>query len=496
MITTKTPNNEDDRTRVLLADAPDIQELTRAGNAQTHGRMDHLSKSGEDLAPTEVHPGFDETERIQYRNEPTSQPKPFLQIGAILKDRFVLEEIIGSGGMGMVFKALDLRKKEAKDKDPYVALKVLSQEFRDNPLSLIALQRETKRAQTLSHPNIINVFDFDRDGPHVFMSMEYLKGRPLTELIRALPKTGMPFKKAWPIIQGMAEALAYAHKKNIVHSDFKPGNVFIDENNEVKVLDFGIACAAGRAETSAETTIFNARALGALTPAYASLEMLENQIPDPRDDIYALGCVVYELLTGKHPFGKLSAEKALELDLQPKSIPSLNGRQWRGLRHALALRRNDRAATVDQFIKDLQSRSPVFYWAWGAGFIIIIAAGLNIYSNFIPAPPPQAEFKLTPEKKAKVNNLLEVAAIHFDVGYLTAPSGSNALWAYQEVLKIDPYNAQAIKGMQKIADNLEQKAWEAYERGDRSESLKNVLEGLEAVPTHKGLLEFKRRLEN
>ena len=496
MIALETSTHRNDRTQAVPENAPDGQDQTILKDIQPIDRMGNPPGSDDYLAPAEIDPTSDETERTRYRDESTSQRNPALQVGAILKDRFVLEEIIGSGGMGVVFKALDLRKKEVKDKDPYVALKVLNQEFRDNPLSLIALQRETKRAQTLSHPNIINVFDFDRDGPHVFMSMEYLKGRPLTELIRALPKTGMPFKKAWPIIQGMAEALAYAHKKNIVHSDFKPGNVFIDENNEVKVLDFGIACAAGRAETSAETTIFNARALGALTPAYASLEMLENQIPDPRDDIYALGCVVYELLTGKHPFGKLSAEKALELDLQPKSIPSLNGRQWRGLRHALALRRNDRAATVDEFIKDLQSRSPVFYGAWGAGFIIIIAAGLNIYSNFIPAPPPQAEFKLTPEQKAKVNNLLEVAAIHFDVGYLTAPSGSNALWAYQEVLKIDPYNALAIKGMQKIADNLEQKAWDAYERGDRSESLKNVLEGLEAVPTHKGLLELKRRLEN
>ncbi len=420
-----------------------------------------------------------------------------LQIGMVLKDRFVLEEVIGGGGMGTVFKALDLRKSEARDREPYVALKVLNPEFRDNPIALIALQRETKRAQTLSHPNIINVFDFDRDGNHVFMSMEYLKGRPLNQVIRELPEAGMSFGKAWPIIRAMAEALGYAHKKDVVQSDFKPGNVFLDDDNEVRILDFGIACAAGRAEKAiGDATIFNARDLGALTPAYASLEMIQKKEPDPRDDLYALGCVAYELLSGKHPYGKLAADKALELNLQPKPIAGLNRKQWRGLQRALALKREDRVPSAEAFVKDLQWRSPAFYALWSLVSIAVATSGASVYYGFIaPKEPPRASIQISEDQQRQIKDFLELAAIHFEVGYLTAPTGSNALWAYQEALKIDPYNEDAIKGLRKIADALEQSAWQAFERGDNSESLKKVMEGLEAVPDHPGLKSLRKKLE-
>lgn len=425
---------------------------------------------------------------------PTEQS---LQVGDILKDRFVLEQVLGAGGMGVVFKALDLRKKEANDRDPYVALKVLNQAFRDNPVSLIALQRETKRAQTLSHPNIINVYDFDRDGSHVYMSMEYLDQRTLSQFIKELPEGGLPFKKAWPIIFGMGSALAYAHKKGIVHSDFKPSNVFIDEHYDVKVLDFGIACAIGRSDKDhEEATLFDPRALGALTPAYASLEMFEDEEPDPRDDIYALACVTYELLTGKHPFGRLTAQQALELNLQPKAVPGLTRRQWHGLQRGLALKRTDRTPSVEEFLRELQKRSVVFYGGWVAGLVLVAVTATNVYLNLnAPSEPPKAPVMLTAEQQAKIKDLLELAEIHFDVGYLTAPPGSNALWAYREVLKIDPYNEAAIRGLQKIADALEQAAWEYYEQGNRIESMKKVNEGLEANPKHPGLLKLKQKLQ-
>jgi serine/threonine protein kinase len=400
--------------------------------------------------------------------------------------------------MGMVFKATDLRKIEAQDKEPYVALKVLNQDFQSNPMALVSLQRETKRAQTLSHPNIIKVFDFDRDGGHVFMSMEYLQGKPLSHLIKEYPE-GMPFKQAWPIIHDMADALRHAHKKNIVHSDFKPGNVFIDENDEVRVLDFGIACAIGRSDKDhQDATVFNARSLGAYTPAYASLEQLQNSDPDPRDDLYALACVSYELLTGKHPFGRLSAEKAMEVNLQVKPIAKLSHRQMKGLQKALAFEQTARTKTVDAFLGALGPRSTVFYGLWGTGIFTVGLFAANIYLSML-APPtvveaPKVDVQLSVEQQQKVQDLLELALIHADVGYLTAPTGSNALWAYQEVLKIDPYNKNATEGIIGIADTLEQQAWEAYEKNNRAEALKKVQEGLEANPSHKGLLSLRDKL--
>ncbi|MEQ1620936.1 MAG: serine/threonine-protein kinase [Methylococcales bacterium] len=426
-----------------------------------------------------------------------TQAQSKLCVGTTLKNRFVLEELLGVGGMGMVFKATDLRKIEAADKEPFVALKVLNQDFKADPMALVSLQRETKRAQTLSHPNIIKVFDFDRDGAHVFMSMEYIQGQPLSKIIKE-NADGMSFKQAWPLIHAMADALKHAHKKNIVHSDFKPGNVFIDNQGEVRVLDFGIACAIGRSDQDQDATVFNARSLGAMTPTYASLEQLQHQAPDPRDDIYALACVCYELLTGKHPFGRLSAEKALEVNLQAKPIAKLSRRQWKGLQKALAFQQKQRTRSIDAFIKAVGPRSPFFYALWVAG---LIASGLfatNIYLSVI-APPtvieaPKVVITLSAEQQQQIKDLLELAAIHFDVGYLTAPTGSNALWAYQEILKIDPYNIQAVDGINKIADALEQQAWEAYEKNDRSDAMKKTQEGLEANPTHKGLLSLKEKL--
>lgn len=439
------------------------------------------------------------TESLLADNHQTTQPQTELKVGVTLKNRFVLQQLLGVGGMGMVFKATDLRKVEAADKDPFVALKVLNQDFQTNPMALMALQRESKRAQGLSHPNIIKVYDFDRDGAHVFMSMEYLEGHPLSHVIREHATDGLPFKQAWPIIHAMAEALGHAHKKGIVHSDFKPGNVFIDESGEVRVLDFGIACAIGRGDKDKQdATVFNARSLGAMTPAYASLEQSQDRPPDQRDDIYALACVTYELLTGKHPFGRLSAEKALEVNLQVKPITKLSRRQWKGLQKALAFKQEQRCATIQEFISSIGPRSPLFYGLWATG---IIATGLfaaNIYLSFI-APPavveaPKVTVELSPEQQQKIKDLLELASIHLDVGYLTAPTGSNALWAYQEVLKIDPYNNPAIEGINKIADTLEQQAWEAYEKGDRSAALKKIQEGLEANPAHKGLLTLQEKL--
>ena len=106
-------------------------------------------------------------------------------VGDVLNGRFVLEQRVGSGGMSTVYKALDRRKLEADDRNPYVAVKVLNVEFRAHPQSLIALQREAKKSQSLAHPNIVRVYDFDRDGATVYMTMEYLSGRSLAQIFRA-----------------------------------------------------------------------------------------------------------------------------------------------------------------------------------------------------------------------------------------------------------------------------------------------------------------------
>ncbi|SDE21165.1 protein of unknown function [Massilia sp. PDC64] len=297
-------------------------------------------------------------------------------VGDTLNGRFVLEECVGFGGMGTVYKALDLRKLEASDRHPYIAIKVLNVQFQGHPKSLIALQREARKAQTLAHPNIVAVYDFDRDGSMVYITMEYLPGKSLSQMLRAPDFHPLPFDEAMKIVSGMGRALAYAHERGFVHCDFKPANVILTENGGVKVIDFGIARVFQKAEEDADVTVFDPGSLGALTPAYASPEMLENREPDPRDDIYALGCITYELLTGRHPFNRLSALQARDAGLRAQRPPGLGHRQWRALRNALALRRELRTPTVNGFLKeigarDLRRRQPLLI---GAGTALAAAA--------------------------------------------------------------------------------------------------------------------------
>lgn len=277
-------------------------------------------------------------------------------IGDTLNGRFVLEECLGVGGMGTVYKALDLRKLEAADRKPYIAIKVLNVQFRGQPSSLIALQREARKAQTLAHRNIVTVYDFDRDGPIVYITMEYLSGNPLSKLLREPGFAGMPYEKALPVIAGMGRALAYAHERGFVHCDFKPANVFLTDAGEVKVIDFGIARALTRPDEESDVTVFDPATLGGITPAYASPEMFEHREPDPRDDVYALGCVTYELLTGRHPFNRVSAIQARGEKRQPERPKDLDRRQWRTLSESLSFDRATRTPSVERFLEGMGVR--------------------------------------------------------------------------------------------------------------------------------------------
>jgi serine/threonine protein kinase len=294
-----------------------------------------------------------------------------LSLGSVLKGRFVLESIVAGGdkgGMGVVYKALDRIKQEAQDRNLYVAIKVLNEDFRRHPDSMMALQREARRAQTLAHPNIITVYDFDRDGDTVFMAMELLSGSPLDVAIRDnRERGGLPTQEALHIIKQLASGLSYAHANNIVHSDFKPGNAFLTKEGVVKVLDFGIARATKLPD--GEKTRFDAGSLGAMTLPYASCEQFERQDPDPSDDVYALSVVSYELLTGRHPFERpdpntpgriirtdaISARNA-KMKPVPSPVPGVTRQQSRTLQRGLAFKRADRLRNAAEFLDGMTPR--------------------------------------------------------------------------------------------------------------------------------------------
>lgn len=322
--------------------------------------------------------------RASWQRVAQAQGGPDATVGMLLKGRFMLVRELGRGGMGVVYLARDERKVEARDRDPFVAVKVLNDEFRRHPDSMIALQREARRAQRIADDHIVHVYDFDKDGTIVFMTMEYIDGTDLRTLIRERASDGMRLSEAWPLIQGMAHALRRAHASGIVHADFKPGNVMVTRGGVPKVFDFGIARAAqSGVGTNGDQTVFDAGTLGALTPAYASLEMLSGAHPVARDDVYALGCVVYELLTGRHPYDGLSASAALQQGKTPPSVPGLSSRQSKALRESVAFERIQRLQSVDALIDGLRPRRPrelVAPFVVGGVIVAILGAvGIGIH---------------------------------------------------------------------------------------------------------------------
>jgi tRNA A-37 threonylcarbamoyl transferase component Bud32 len=288
------------------------------------------------------------------------EPVPSVGVGTVLRDRFVIEEIVGEGGMGLVFRARDRRREEANDRNPFVAIKVLGDDFKTHPDSLIALQREARRMQQLSHPNIASVYDFDRDATHVFLVMELLEGESLDHLLARHKETGLPLDLARKVIECAGGALRHAHTRGLVHSDFKPANVFVSRTGEIKVIDFGIARIAKDATQigDAAYTLFDAGKLGAYTNSYASPEqMLEGSMPDPKDDIYALGLVAYEALSGRHPFGRKSAIDAKFRGMTVEPLPMLDARQNAVLASALDFDREKRLGDILELVRALAPES-------------------------------------------------------------------------------------------------------------------------------------------
>lgn len=228
----------------------------------------------------------------------------------MLAGRFGLVDLLGEGGMSRVYKAVDMRKVEAGADDPHVAVKVLTIAFDDYTDAVALLHRELDNLRDLTHPNIVRVIDFDRDGATVFMTMELLRGRTLAEILRTPHFEGVTRAEALPIIENIANALQFAHERRLVHGDLKPGNVMITETGAAKVIDFGIARAVAQPISKLARRPPRRSSVSGLTPAYASPEMLEDKAPDPRDDVYALACMAWEIMTGRHPFDRIQATLA------------------------------------------------------------------------------------------------------------------------------------------------------------------------------------------
>ena len=293
-----------------------------------------------------------------------------LQTGSVLGGQYVLEGVLPGGdpgGLGTVFKARDLIQQEALDRRPYVAIKVFDPEINRHPEAVAALHGEYKKALQLSHPNIVKVQNFSHDGDEIFMVMELLEGRSLRDVIAGNERGGLAQAQALSVIGGLSRGFAYAHRLGIVHADFEPRKAFLTDEKTAKVLDFGIARALGRR---------------AAARAYASAEQLEGAAPDPRDDVYALAVVSYELLTGRHPFGGHDAVTARHAGVKPLPVPGLSRRQWHTVQAALSFSRTHRPADAQLFADGLvPKKRPALLLAAGALALLLVASAAIILAH-------------------------------------------------------------------------------------------------------------------
>ena len=205
-------------------------------------------------------------------------------------ERYELGRRIGRGGMADVFLGRDTLL------DRHVAIKVLFAEFATDPNFVERFRREAQAAANLSHPNIVNVYDWGKHAGTYFIAMEYVEGRTLADILRSHRQ--LTAKQATEIATEVAAALSFAHEAGLVHRDIKPANILIGSNGQVKVADFGIARAMNSA---AELNLTQAGAVMG-TATYFSPEQAQGAQPDPRSDLYSLGVVMYEMVGGRPPF--------------------------------------------------------------------------------------------------------------------------------------------------------------------------------------------------
>ena len=449
-----------------------------------------------------------------------------LKVGSLIGGRYELRAQLGSGGMGKVFRAHDRLRAEAQDREPHIALKILSDEFKDHPDSMIAMQREAKRAQTLSHPNIINVHDFFRDGPHLYLTMELLEGKPLDEMLRTEYLGGLSFEQAWPIIECVCSALEYGHEKGIVHSDIKPANIFVCDDSTVKVLDLGIArpIPLANALESEQTTFDPGKRLGMITPAYASLEMWYQDTPDPRDDIYALACVAYMLLTGVHPFKGKSAKIASENSLVPKKIDSLSRGQWSAITGGLEFHRSNRIESVDKFRTLLEPQSIVRKRHRVAALLAILAVvilvpvSLSFYERVVEqrtmddrgrlqapiATAPAERPELTAAQQDEVDGLLSLAEYQFeslgdetsadDLVYFLSDGPNSVSQLVDTVLRVDPGYAAALQLKQRVFDAYLAKARQLEGEEAYQQAIRLTRNADDVIPNTGSVLRLQRSI--
>lgn len=266
--------------------------------------------------------------------------------GYVLNGRYEIIGRLGEGGMADVYLAKDLILKRE------VAVKLLRLDFRDNPQAKKRFQHEAMAATQLDNPHIVGIYDVDEVEGMQYLVMEYIDGEDLKKYIG--DHFPIPYAEVVNIMEQICSAVSEAHRHHIIHRDLKPQNILVDKNGYIKITDFGIS-RAGTEDTMTQTRSI----IGSIH--YLSPEQIKGQVATEQSDIYSLGIILYELLTGKVPF---TGDTAVSIAIKhsQEAIPSVRDFDPRipqamenVVLRATAKDPNDRYATVDQLADDLNT---------------------------------------------------------------------------------------------------------------------------------------------
>jgi serine/threonine-protein kinase len=217
----------------------------------------------------------------------------------ILSNRYLLEQRLGSGGMAMVYRARDLMLERT------VAIKILRKSFTDIPEFRERFRQEAKAAANLSHPNIVTIHDFGLDSNQLFIVMEFVPGTDIKTLLKQRGRFSI--EEALDLITQACAGIGYAHRAGLIHCDIKPQNLLVTPDKRLKVLDFGIARLLASVSPDERSEVVWG------SPQYFSPEQAAGAAPSPASDVYSLGVVLYEMLTGQLPFTATSPQELARL---------------------------------------------------------------------------------------------------------------------------------------------------------------------------------------
>ena len=280
-------------------------------------------------------------------------------VGRSLNGRYKIDSLLGQGGMSAVYKATDPNLRRV------VAVKLIHSHFSTDNDFIRRFQTEAAAIAAFRHPNIVQVYDFDNDGENYYMVLEFIPGETLQEHLDDLKKSGarMPLNQSVRTILDVCDALEYAHEQGIIHRDVKPANIMLDEQGRAILMDFGLVKILNATSHTATGAIMG-------TARYMPPEIIRNEMPDERSDIYSLGITFYQMLSGELPFDANSVISLMMMHLNdpapdlsvsnPDISPKLNRIVNKSLekdRDKRYLSANDMAVDLRRFLSALETVS-------------------------------------------------------------------------------------------------------------------------------------------